>query len=172
MLELRADGHHDIWTIWANIYVPQMSTVNVNLYYAATLRICQHMNICISKKKKNKVKIQNQKNRTNIFSARAFGACFVLGLKSEPGLSDRPTQIGLSSTDPKIWEPGITSIYNIIFALFDVGVVDLLASPLVLPCPVQSKPNQSNSFRSFVRLSFAFNLLFGLNKQQLRGKLF
>lgn len=26
----------------ANIYVPQMSTVNVNLYYAAaTLRICQ-----------------------------------------------------------------------------------------------------------------------------------
>lgn len=149
-----------------------MSTVNVNLYYAATLRICQHMNICISKKKKNKVKIQNQKNRTNIFSARAFGACFVLGLKSEPGLSDRPTQIGLSSTDPKIWEPGITCIYNIIFALFDVGVVDLLASPLVLPCPVQSKPNQSNSFRSFVRLSFAFNLLFGLNKQQLRGKLF
>jgi len=117
-------------------------------------------------------KLTKPKNRTNIFSARAFGACFVLGLKSEPGLSDRPTQIGLSSTDPKIWEPGITSIYNIIFALFDVGVVDLLASPLVLPCPVQSKPNQSNSFRSFVRLSFAFNLLFGLNKQQLRGKLF
>jgi len=156
MLGLRADGHHDIWTAWANIYVPQMSTVNVNLYYAATLRICQHMNICISK---------NEKQHTEPTFFRAWFS-FCLGLKSEPGLSDRPTQKSLSSTDPKIWEPGITSIYNIIFALFGVGVVDLLVSPSVLPCPVQSNPIH------FVRLSFAFNLLFGLNKQQLRGKLF
>lgn len=63
-------------------------------------------------KKYKKINLKKRRNRTNIFSATSPSR-------------DRPTQKSFSSrSDPLLiqrdmylWDPGITSIYNIIFAL-------------------------------------------------------
>jgi len=151
MLELRADGHHDIWTAWANIYVPQMSTVNVNLYYAATLRICQHMNICISKKKINKVKIQNQKTEPTFFRPGLLVPVLFWALSPN---RDWVTVLRKLVFLPRIQRSGSrgSQVFITLFSHSSMWV-SLICWRLRWCCLVQSNPNQTNPIhfvRSFV----------------------